>query len=297
MSKCNKCNKVVKDGIECCVCECLIHPKCLGLSDDASHSLANITNFKFFCDCCLKLGDGFKLLNKVGDLTQDLKKISDNTNEMKSDLSDLKKAINVCSDKFEKIAKVDDSIKDLKNEMTVSWASVVSREVKKNVDVVTDEVLSIRKSIGAETERKDKENNIVLFNLAESENWSKDREVVMTLLQDIAGHSVKEPDVIKIIRQGRKDSNVTRPVIIKFVNSFTKSLVMTNLTKLRSLDDKFSKVRVTNDLTREQRVELNKLIADAKSKEANSNGNFLFRVRGPVGRWKIVKIERKKQSL
>jgi len=63
--------------------------------------------------------------------------------------------------------------------------------------------------------------------------------------------------------------------------------------KIRLLDETLNKIRISHDLTREQRWELSKLVTEAKAKQAADDEHFLYRVRGAVGRWKIVKLSKK----
>ena len=52
-----------------------------------------------------------------------------------NELSDLKKFVSECGDRVEKVVSADESlgesVEKLKNEMNVTWASVVGREIKK----------------------------------------------------------------------------------------------------------------------------------------------------------------------
>ena len=84
-----------------------------------------------------------------------------------------------------------------------------------------------------------------------------------------------------------------RPVIIKFVNLTIKMLVMRNLFKLKTMNEPYAKIRVGHDLTRDQRDQLKKLVDEAREKENSTEGDFLYRVRGAVGRWKITKFPKK----
>ncbi|ESN94589.1 hypothetical protein HELRODRAFT_164454 [Helobdella robusta] len=60
-----------------------------------------------------------------------------------------------------------------------------------------------------------------------------------------------------------------------------KNRVMRSISKIKSLEGEFNKIKISHDLTRDQRVELRELIAEAKTKEAN-DGHFLYRVKGQL---------------
>jgi len=298
--KCNKCNKAVKEGMVCCICECALHIKCAGLTDEMSVIMNNNKNFKWFCDSCLKLSDGFrglmKLMNDRCDaLCNDITKLNDCNVTIKNELNALKQLTVVDQEKLGQMAGADSmlgqSLGDLKSEMNTTWANIV----KTNMYAVTNEVKTIRNTLHVASEEKDRENNVILFNLKENDKTSKDKDDVMSVVQSLVGDAIKVDDLLKVSRQGMKgvDADSPRPFIIKFNNSSTKSLVMNKLFKIKSLQGDLNKVRICHDLTREQRVELKQLVTEAKTNEASGDGTFLFRVRGQVGRWKIVKFQKK----
>ena len=140
-------------------------------------------------------------------------------------------------------------------------------------------------------EVEDRETHMVMFRLAESEN---DRTNVKLILQHLTHNTIKDEDVIKIIRLGKKNDKLVRPILIKLGNLTIKKKIFKNLYKMKSLREDLNSVGIGHDLTMEQRNELKKLIDEAKIKEAGCNDGFLYRVRGNVGRWKIVKFLRKK---
>jgi len=303
--KCGKCNKVVKDGVACSICENLMHTKCAGLTDELFHVFSSVKNLKWFCDNCLKFADGFKCLTKTVDdnhkeLTDEVKRIVEYNAVISNELGDLKKLI---VDRDEKASQsvsadgiLDRTIADFKTEMNVTWASIVGQEIKKNIEGVSVGVKSeIQRTLSSVDEMKDKENNVVMFNLEESDRSGADKEKVIALLKDITGNAINEDSVIKVFRQGKKglDMKHARPVIVKFDSLITKSLVLSRSFKINSLDGDLNKVRISHDLTRELRSEYNILLAEARSKEAADDGHFLYRVRGAVGRWKVIRFLKK----
>ena len=56
---------------------------------------------------------------------------------------------------------------------------------------------------------------------------------------------------------------------------------MESLSKLANAEDKYKKLSIANDMTKLERIELKKLLAEAKDKESNEGqGKLLFKVRG-----------------
>ena len=69
---------------------------------------------------------------------------------------------------------------------------------------------------------------------------------------------------------------------------------MENLYNLRHAEQKFKKIVVTHDMTRSERDECKKLVAEAKSMgEQDQSGEYLYKVRGNQGLMKIVKIRKR----
>ena len=100
MSKCVKCSKAVKEGVLCCMCECVFHTKCIGLTDDVVVSLNSLKNVKIVCDGCMKSFDNVKSLLKVENMSAIVEKLSDINSFVKRDLTDLKVAVEECAGKI-----------------------------------------------------------------------------------------------------------------------------------------------------------------------------------------------------
>ncbi|ESN96775.1 hypothetical protein HELRODRAFT_163898 [Helobdella robusta] len=71
-------------------------------------------------------------------------------------------------------------------------------------------------------------------------------------------------------------------------NAKIKNSIMRNVYKMKTIADKFAGVELSDDLTKEQRQEYKTFVEKAKSMQSDDKENFVYRVRGPVGRWKII---------
>jgi len=297
--KCVKCTKIVKDGVNgvnCCNCDSLFHLKCACVSDEL-HGLMNENhNCKWFCDVCLKNLTSMKeLVKSVNAYHKDVVASMDAIKgTVHSGLKDIKASIDVSNDKLALIDESDKCLNEkmhgLKNEMNSTWAEVVEREVKKNVDKVSERVSSVQKTLNDVAELRDREKNILIFQLPES---SDDNERVEMIVNHLSDGSIKKDKIFKITRLGKKTENTVRPVLIKFDSTETKELIMQNVYKMTTISDNLRKVNVRYDLTKEQRDERKKLTESARDMEKNCNNGFLYRVRGLPGRWRIVKFQKK----
>ena len=62
--------------------------------------------------------------------------------------------------------------------------------------------------------------------------------------------------------------------------------------KNRLLADKFKDVVIAHDMTKKERDECKALVETAKLKNDNETGEWIYRVRGPPGRMKIVQLRK-----
>ena len=69
---------------------------------------------------------------------------------------------------------------------------------------------------------------------------------------------------------------------------------MESLYRLKHAEQKFKGVVIAHDMTRTERDECKRLVAEAKDKEDDdTSGEFMYRVRGPPGNLRIVKIKKR----
>ena len=64
------------------------------------------------------------------------------------------------------------------------------------------------------------------------------------------------------------------------------------LYKLKDADNKFKNISVTHDLTESERNECKLLVAEAKQKQSEESGEFIWRVRGLPGQLKLIKFKK-----
>ncbi|ESO09625.1 hypothetical protein HELRODRAFT_184015 [Helobdella robusta] len=238
---------VKDDNILCCLCDAVVQIEPSDLYDELVKYASKSKNMKFYCDNCVKHADGFKghLLNeKFESIDSRLKTFDSIDIGMKS----LQLRLESSGENLKQLEKLDEklnqSINSLKNNITKSWSDVVksnskivdneatslrnmistsfSDVVKKDLDVVSKEVISVRKTIEVVNEVKAHRGNVLGF------------------LRFLTDESLKDEDILKIFRQGKKPSvsSPPRPVIVKFINLSAKVLVMRRLFRLALLDEK-----------------------------------------------------------
>ena len=122
-----------------------------------------------------KVIDNKVLINTINDTHADIKLKFENVCEadvlIQRDLEFIKSMIKTNDEKLSKLAipegKINDELVNLKKESSVTWADIIGKEVKKNVEVLNEEVRGVHKALNDVCEAKDRENNLMIFNLQE----------------------------------------------------------------------------------------------------------------------------------
>lgn len=190
----------------------------------------------------------------------------------------------------------------IRKELEPSWASVVSREVdskfeKVNVDVtkVQQTLVEVKSQADEEKDKEFRSHNIIIYRISEidsrEERVKADKAFCLQLFNDILELNVHDSDIKSLFRIGKKDqSQRDRPLLIQFREKTLKNRVMETLYKLRQAEDKFRGISVTHDFTKTERAECKNLVEEARKKQQEEQGEYLWRVRGLPGQLKIIKL-------
>lgn len=143
-------------------------------------------------------------------------------------------------------------------------------------------------------ERKAREKNIVIYDSEEIDSDNKmerenhDLETVTQVFQ-ACKLDIANSDITKVNRIGKFDKEKKkRPILATLESLEKKGELFKNITKLQDChDDKIRELKISNDLTKEERKNEQKLYTEAKRR---SQGEDKFKVRGPPWARRIVKI-------
>ncbi|ESO04810.1 hypothetical protein HELRODRAFT_191734 [Helobdella robusta] len=242
---------VKDDNILCCVCDAVVQIEPSALYDELVKYASKSKNMKFYCDNCVKHADGFKgLLQMLNEKFESIDSRLKTFDSIDIGMKNLQLRLESSGENLNVVKSnskiVDNEAASLRNMISTSFSNVV----KKDLDVVSKEVISVRRTIEVANEVKARENNIVLFNFSEDLDVAKDRGNVLGFLRFLTDESLKDDDILKIFRQGKKPSvpSPPRPVIVKFINLSAKVLVMRRLFRLLS-SWKHNRHRLLNDET------------------------------------------------
>ena len=146
-----------------------------------------------------------------------------------------------------------------------------------------------------EQDRENRACNIILYNVQEpktssqEERWREDREFCLTLFNKILGVPTKEEDIKKFVRLGKMNSAPGE----KYKTCFNSNMIMESLGKLKQADEIFKKVPFTHDMAAEDREEYKRLVTEEKDKENDDSGEFMNRVKGAPGNFRVLKIHKR----
>ena len=160
--------------------------------------------------------------------------------------------------------------------------------------------------IEATEEDKEKElrsRGIVVYRAPEkvrADNEPQQKDVDEQLIKGLVRFLECDPEEISSVdRLGRfSTENIGkeryRPLKVRFKTNKTRDEVLASLSKLRHSDEHLKKLSIRQDLNLQQRTELNNKIKEAKEL-SQSRPDFVFRVRGTPGNYKLVEFKRNQQ--
>ena len=222
-------------------------------------------------------------------------------NSLKTDLENVKSQVSVSETKLETAieAKLIDTIeKDYKP----TWASIVNKEVNSKFEEVSENVTKVKtalddtmRKVDEEKERDSRSNNIIIFRVPETDvkedRVKSDKAYCLRLFNEVLGVAVKDND-FKCFRLGKVDQSI-RPLMVQCKEKSDKNKIMESLYKLRSAEPIFKNISITHDLSISERKECKTLVAEAKKKQLEESGEYLWRVRGPPGQIKLIKLKKR----
>lgn len=104
----------------------------------------------------------------------------------------------------------------------------------------------------------------------------------------------QEGDIKKLVRLGKYNDSTNRPMLVEFTDTKVKNLVMENVARLSHAQHKYSGIVIAHDMTAKEREQCRQLVEEAKKKQSeDQSGEYIYRVRGPPGQMKILKLKKR----
>jgi len=297
-NSCGKCNKVVKEGIQCKICEYWWHPACAGIESDICESLGKNQQLYWYC---------LKCHSSVGKLLKEVMKVQDRMNLVDACVRKMDEKMNKYTEDINMrlntvLAEVNQNMKKIDEkvcETTPKWSEIVTKAVDSRLNEISGDIDSMQKSVTDIKERiKENEdkllkiNNVILYNVAESDSDSAaernadDTSFCGELMEKVWKVGYEVGDIVKVIRLGKHDDKLKRSLLVEFANGHVKNVVINNVTNLRLAKDKFQGVTISHDMTVKEWEQCKLLVEEAKKMQNEEMGNYIYRVCGPPGQMK-----------
>lgn len=253
--QCGSCDEDIKrgdDNVGCSACKVKYHLQCTSLNENERKVLASKSNLKWFCILCDD--DVCDMLNN-----------------------------------FEKFRKVSKEIKILKKDMEAKLKAFEERVVKCEVSGRSNDVevsdQSVIRSFEVDREETElieaKKCNLIYFNVPESskeESTDRMKDDFKLLTESYSDTKIVPNDINAIFRVGKKDDNVTRPVVVKFANVETRKRVLTANEDLKlKFNDEIINIFVSVDRTQKQREVHKKLVNELRRRKDAGDTDLVIR--------------------
>ena len=226
------------------------------------------------------------LKNMQSVINESTKKIVTDTQAVmtKKTETDIKNAIT----ELQQTIPSEDRIKQLIHEETSAATPIQPAEPIANAN--TREMVDI----------SNRRNNVVVYRLPEQKDSAyksqgeqrnqKDTteasQIAITVLDN------PPPDsIVKCTRLGKAMPEKDRPLLVTFKDTNIKENFMSNLKNLKGTT--YQDISVAHDLTKNQRSELQRMRAEARTKQQQDSGNWVYRVVGHPSMWTIKRLKRK----
>ena len=299
----NKVNKEDK-ALECEVCRSWFHIECQSVSERVYEvfNVEDSNQIHWYCKYCNR-GSGkiVQILSSMAEATEMLEKRIEETEE---EGRETKKIAKHNEEKINKLeTQINNIIKESNNEeskekVKATYAEVIQAEIGK----VTTEV--IQAEVGKVTtemdEQKKREKNLIIYRIKENterkvEEEEKEDKIYLKDLWNIL--EIPEVKIISSTRLGKKQNDSSnskpRPTRITLQRKEDKQIIFKNINKLKTSENKFKQISITDDHTIEERKKIKEKIEEANQKnqeEDVQSKNFMYKVRGPPWNLKIKKI-------
>ena len=247
MKKCTKSGKG-SHALQCDYCNYWFHRECEGMDKETYESFSKLAevlpNINYYCVFSRCKGINDEMLRVIGPT---VKKVEENT-----------KRIEILETDFHKqSSEIDDKI---------------VREVKLNTeDIIESKVKDVWNT---ERERVKRLRNVLVTEVPEQSGTSeekqrKDRDEVEKLFKDHLELSESDFKIQGTWRIGREDLSAPKPRLLKVIldREYMVATILKVTRKLTISDDpNIKKIIIFRDLTKEDRVIRNKLVAEMKAK-------------------------------
>ena len=313
VTDCPDCKKGIvesSDALQCELCESWFHAECQGITKSTYKWLGKNAQCRdhnnhvhWYCRICDV--SAAKVLTAVTRLSLRQDKLEREVGEQSSKIKQLDDRV---ASSEAKVNSIEESLKAQQEfipKLGQSQYEGQSSHVEKGKEIVSEVTRTVN-------ERLDRQTNVVMFNVSESnsnikdEIMKEDMNYVKELCRYLAGedlhYSVKRLGR-RVRKQNEQDGNgegvdrelfEPRPLLVQFRDNESKAAVMKHLYMLGEDDvpEEFSGLSVKHDMTPAEREAEKELRRKVKGmNEENQQKNIKFVIRGPPWEREVVRME------
>jgi Tfp pilus assembly protein PilO len=246
-------------------------------------------------------GDDYDALERFSssqEQSDDLKKLQDEIQEIRGMVDNVKENSNPKTDQTNVIRELQATMKEIQDQNEIimidtldtspengeKWTDIVSKNLRKEVV----------KAVAQKAEIGKREKNIILYRVKEKDNKDEAKENDRETIQKLLEHCKVEKSIDTVAehrRIGAKTTDKDRPILVIFKDLDSKMQLFKNLKNLGNADtDECIKIiSVSHDMSQAERDNSRDLVDKAKKKEL-ADPEHRYRVRGPPGNLKIVRL-------
>ena len=221
---CPICKKIVKDksnGVQCDRCDAWYHAGCQKITMKFYQSLQECKEEKWFCKTC----------------HSEIKQLENTLKMLRSENKDLRERIKTLEEKWELFKE------ELKEETVKCTLERVSVEIGKHFEEME--------------ERNKRKNNVVLYNVPESQSEGPQERQTDDMVQccDVFEGSLKvNVSIESVVRLGKKEEGRKRPLLVKLSSEREKKNILANAKNLKDERNPWKKrVGIARDMTKMER--------------------------------------------
>jgi len=238
----------------------------------------------------------------VSDIGRDMEELIRGQKDILAQINDLKHSVGEVGKFVNEKEEVlnSEGVNDIIKQSHTEWSEIVKKNLKDQSKVTIDHVKQALTEISENDKEKElRSRGIVIYN-AEERNTSAalQKNADTKLIEDLLGTLGCENSAIsEMFRMGRFDESRVamgrfRPIKLRLSLNSDRDRVLKCLFKLKNANPELAKLSIREDLSVEQRNELNEKLKEAKRLTENSQDK-IYRVRGTPGKYRFVEQPKK----
>lgn len=287
--------------MECDYCDDIYCITCLNMSAQV-YKYHTESNDIWICTMCMpKVKEAIKIEKDIEKRCNDhYEKFNERCKRIEGQCKDLEDKLNEkCS--VEQVEQIIENKIKTQIEAEIK-KTTINTNIQGNVEEIVENTVNTKIAENEKeiADRKNRENNIILYNLKEpntlikTERETADRDLITTMLNQLQIETEEEYTIDRVIRLGAKHAQPEenpRPARVILSNLEAKKQILKNWYKFKESNDELvKKIALSNDLTPKDRQKEKDLVQEKHQKNLKVETGWKYIIRGQPGDRKLVII-------